>query len=176
MKIRSLLVLPVAFVALTAASLSAQSGSGAATVAATAKPNFAGKWTLVPDAATSGQQSAQVSAFAGLGTEATITHDATAVTVSRFYNGAELKSVFKLDGSVSQNSLALGPDMAIPLSARSSWEGNKLLTSMTANFGGQDYALTMNLSLDAAGLLVVDMTTPPMGGAPTSFTMKYRKN
>jgi hypothetical protein len=173
MNIRSLFVLPAAVIALSSSTLSAQAATAAAT---TAKPNFAGAWTLVPDTAVGGQRSAQVSAFAGLGTEATITHDSALVTVSRVWNGVALKSVLKLDGSESLNSLALGPDNFIPLSARSKWEGSKLLTTMAAEFGGEQFTLTMNLSLDAAGMLVVDMTTPPMGGAATAFTMKYRKN
>jgi hypothetical protein len=162
-----------ASVSLSSGALYAQSAAG---TAAAAKPNFSGSWTLIADSASGGQRNAQVSAFAGLGTEATITQDSVALTVSRSWNGVVLKSVFNLDGSVTQNSLPLGPDSAIPLTARARWEGSKFMTTMSASFGGQDYALTMNLVLDASGTLVVDMTTPPMGDAPTAFTMKYRKN
>jgi hypothetical protein len=174
MNIRFLVAVAAAlFFAFSGSTLSAQVGAGGASGA---KPNFAGKWTLVPDTAASAQRSAQASALAGLGPEVTITHDDVAVTVSRVWNGVGLKSVLNLDGSESHNSLALGPDTNIPLTARSRWESNKLLTTLTATFGGEQFELTMNLSLDASGTLVVDMTTPPMGGAPGAFTMRYRKN
>ena len=61
-------------------------------------PNFAGKWTLVPDPAAQG-------GFGGLGQSAVIKQDATTLTVTRTTQMGEVMSVYKLDGSESKYTL-----------------------------------------------------------------------
>jgi hypothetical protein len=172
MRVMSIL-LSAAVITFSGNVLSAQVASSTAPAA---KPNFAGTWTLIPDTAAAAQFSTRVSALAGLGSEVTIAQNEKTMTVSRPTDAGVLSSVFNLDGSESRNTLAVGPGTDIPLTARSRWEGEKLLTNMTAVFGDQQFELTMNLSLTPANVLVVEMTTPPMGGAPSAFTMRYRKN
>jgi hypothetical protein len=78
-----------------------------ATVAAQSKPNFAGKWTLVPDANAAGGGGGRGRGFGGLGTEFTATQDEKALTVTTNNpQMGELKSVYKLDGTDSNNPLS----------------------------------------------------------------------
>jgi hypothetical protein len=59
------------------------------TVASAQTPNFAGKWTLVPDPAATGGMGG------GLGQEATITQDATSITIKRTTQMGEFTSTYK---------------------------------------------------------------------------------
>jgi hypothetical protein len=143
--------------------------------AATAKPNFAGNWRLVPDSAAATGVAALIGSGAGLGAEAVIEQNEKTITVRRPTQAGNLASVYNLDGSVSQTTLQIPNYGSIPLTSRGRWEGAKFMTNMTAQYEGMSFELTMNLSLNSAGQLIVDMTTPPMGNAPTAFTMKYQK-
>src|SRR5262245_37860659 len=70
---------------------------------AQAPPNFAGKWTVVPDANAAAGGGRGMGG--GLGQEATITQDASTLTIARTTPMGTFTSTYKLDGSESKNSL-----------------------------------------------------------------------
>src|ERR1043165_9347927 len=102
-------------------------------VFAQAKPNFAGKWTLVadPNAAPAGGRGG----FGGLGPMATIVQDDKTFTVTRSVQGTDVKAVYNLDGSDSKNTMNMGGN-AIDQVSKAKWDGNKLVITTTVNFGG----------------------------------------
>src|SRR3954467_10984030 len=154
-------LLSVAALTMTAPSASAQ-----------AKPNFAAKWTMVadPNAAPTGGRGMR-----GLGQEATITQDAGTLTIARTGPNGEVKSVYNLDGTDSKNTMTFGGNSVDQVS-KTKWDGDKLVITTTSNFNGNAFETTMALSLDAAGDLVVDSTSPGRGGgAPTTTKMAYKK-
>lgn len=60
--------------------------------------------------------------------------------------------------------------------SKTKWDGDKLIVTTTSNFNGNSFETTMALSLDAAGNLVVDATSPGRGGgAPTTTHLTYKK-
>jgi hypothetical protein len=163
---------------------------------AQAKPNFAGKWTLVPaaDAAAGGGgggRGGRGGGGGGLGMEVTISQDATTLTTERMQGQNTVKMVYKLDGSESKNMVAMGgrggrggadaaaaPPAPVEQLSKASWSGNKvvIVTQQPARGGGAPTEVTMALSLDASGNLVVENTRPGReGGAPTTTTQTYKK-
>jgi hypothetical protein len=147
-----------------------------ATVAvfAQAKPNFAGKWTLVPDpnAAPAGGRGG----FGGLGASVTIAQDDKTLTVTRQVQGTDVKSVYNLDGSDSKNTMNFGGN-AMDQVSKAKWDGNKLVITTSVNFGGNASELGTTYSLDASGNLIVESTRPDFqgGGAPVKTTATYKK-
>src|SRR5215203_1021042 len=138
-----------------------------ALVAAQATPSFAGKWTLVadPNAAPGGAGRGP----GGLGQTAVIVQDATTLTITRTSQMGEFTSTYKLDGSESKNTLTMNGN-AIEQVSKAKWDSGKLLVNTTMDFGGNPVTVTMTLSLDAAGNLLVDSTRPDFqgGGAPVT--------
>ena len=128
--------------------------------AAQAPPSFAGKWTLIPD------PNAPGGGMGGLGQEATITQDASTMTITRTTQMGTFTSTYKLDGTESKNTLSM--------------QGNSIEQVSTAkwDFGGNPVELTMVLALDPAGNLLVESTRPDFqgGGAPVTTKMSYKKN
>jgi hypothetical protein len=154
-------LLSVAALTMTAPSASAQ-----------AKPNFSAKWTMVvdPNAAPAGGRGMR-----GLGQEATIMQDANTLTVVRTGQNGEIKSVYNLDGSDSKNTMTFGGN-SIDQVSKAKWDGDRLVITTTSNFNGNAFETTQVLSVDAAGNLVVDTTSPGRGGgAPTTTKMTYKK-
>jgi len=132
-------------------------------------PNFAGKWTLVPDPAAQG-------GFGGLGESAIIKQDATTLTLTRTTQMGELTSVYKLDGSESKNTLSFQGN-SIDQISKVKWDGGTLHVDTSMNFDGNQVSVTMAMSLDAAGNLVVVSTRPDFqgGGAPVTTKTSYKK-
>jgi hypothetical protein len=132
-------------------------------------PNFAGKWTIA-DPATAPQ-------MGGLGTAATITQDATTMTVVRTTQMGELTATYKLDGSDSKNTINAQGN-SIDLISKLKWDGPKLTIDTTASFDGNPVQMKMVLALDATGALVVETTRPDFenGGAPITTKTTYKKN
>ena len=143
---------------------------------AQAPPNFAGKWTLVPDptAAAGGGRGGM---GGGLGPEANITQDASSLTIKRTTPMGEFTSTYKLDGSESRNTLNFQGNSVDQLSI-AKWDGPKLLVNTKMDFGGNVVETSMVMTLDAAGNLVVDTTRPDFqgGGAPITTKATYKKN
>jgi hypothetical protein len=142
-------------------------------VIAQAAPNFAGKWTLIPDPA-----AAQGPGFGGLGAEATIVQDAKTITIARpGFGGESMKTTHNLDGSDTKNSLSFNGN-AFDQMSKVKIDGGKL--TITTKFDGPNGPIesSMALSLDASGNMLVESTSPDFqgGGAPTTRKMSYKKN
>jgi len=139
--------------------------------AAQAPPNFAGKWTLVPDP--NGQPG-----MGGLGSEATITQDASTLTITRTNQMGTFTSNYKLDGSESKNVLNFQGNSVDQLST-AKWDAAKLLVNTKMDFGGNLVEIKMVMALDpSSGNLLVETTRPDFqgGGAPITTKMAYKKN
>jgi hypothetical protein len=132
-------------------------------------PNFAGKWDIVPDPAAQG-------GMMGLGQSALIKQDATTLTITRTTQMGELTSVYKLDGSESKNTLNLQGN-SIDQISKTKWDGGTLHVDTSMNFDGNAVSVTMALSLDPSGNLVVVSTRPDFqgGGAPVTTKTSYKK-
>jgi hypothetical protein len=151
----------------------------AGTALAQAKPNFSGKWTIIPDSASVQLQGISPGGgeMGGLSTEATIVQDEKTLTVTRMTpTMGEMKSVFNLDGTETYASVNV-QGQAIPLTMKTRWENGKLITSTWANVG-QQIEIILNLSLDAKGNLVTEHIMPAMGPQMAGGTLisKYKKN
>jgi len=149
------------------------------TALAQAKPNFSGKWTLLPDTAAVQLQgiSPGGAEMGGLASEAVISQDDKTITIKRMTpNMGEMVSVFNLDGSETYANVNV-QGQAIPLTMKTRWEGNKLITSTWANVG-QTIEIILNLSLDDKGNLVTEHIMPAMGNGMNGGTLisKYKKN
>jgi opacity protein-like surface antigen len=141
-------------------------------VSAQAPPNFAGKWSLVPD------PNAQAGGGrGGLGQSATIVQDASTLTITRTTPAGEFTSTYKLDGSESKNTLNFNGN-AIEQLSKAKWDGAKLIVNTTMNFDGNPVETSMVMSLDAGGNLNIESTRPDFqgGGAPITTKATYKKN
>jgi opacity protein-like surface antigen len=146
----------------------------AALLSAQAPPNFAGKWTLVPDpnAPAGGGRG-----MGGLGQAATIVQDASTLTITRTTQMGEFTSTYKLDGSESKNTLNFNGN-AIEQLSKAKWDGGKLIVNTTMNFDGNPVETSMIMSVDGAGNLNIESTRPDFqgGGAPVTTKATYKKN
>ena len=133
-------------------------------------PNFAGKWTVIPDPAATGP------GMGGVGQSAVIKQDASSLTVTRSTQMGEFTSVYKLDGTESKNTLNFQGN-AIDQISKTKWDGSTLKIDTTMNFDGNPVQIAMAMSLDPSGNLVVVTTRPDFqgGGAPVTTTTKYKK-
>ena len=138
-------------------------------VLAQAPPNFAGKWTLVPDpnAPAGGGMAAQAIA---------ITQDANTITLTRTTQMGEFTATYKLDGTESKNTVTVQGNSIEQLST-AKWDGGKLKIDTTMNFQGQPVQVSTALSLDPSGNLLVESTRPDFqgGGAPITTKTTYKK-
>jgi hypothetical protein len=139
------------------------------------KPNFTGTWTEIadPNAAPAGGGRGGRGGM-GLGAGATITQDAAALTITRTTQAGEVKSVYKLDGSASTNTVTMGGNSMDQVS-KAAWNGNTLVITTTMNMGGNEVESTMSLSLDASGNLSVTTNAPGRGGGMNTTTRNYKK-
>jgi hypothetical protein len=137
---------------------------------AQAPPNFAGKWTLVPDANGGGGRGM------GLGQNATIVQDANTLTLTRTTQMGEFTTTYKLDGTESKNTLNMGGNTIDQLST-AKWDGGKLTINTKMDFQGTPVETTLVLSLDPSGNLLIESTRPDFqgGGAPITTKMTYKK-
>ena len=142
-----------------------------AAIAAQARPDFSGKWTLVPDPAAGGR-----GGFGGVGQSATITQDATSLTITRSTQMGEFTSTYRLDGSESRNTLNFQGN-AIEQLSKTSWDGDRLIVNTSMSFDGNPVEVSMKMWLDEAGTLNVESTRPDFqgGGAPVTTRNTYKK-
>ena len=133
-------------------------------------PNFAGKWTVIPDPAATGP------GMGGVGQSAVIKQDASSLTVTRTTQMGEFTSVYKLDGTESKNTLNFQGN-AIDQISKTKWDGSTLKIDTTMSFDGNPVNVAMAMSLDPSGNLVVVTTRPDFqgGGGPVTTTTKYKK-
>ena len=143
----------------------------AAAVSAQTPPNFAGKWTLVPDPA--------APATGGMPPSPTLTivQDAKTLTVTRTIQMGEFTTVYNLDGSESKNTLNFNGN-SIDQVSKTKWDGEKLIVNTTMSFENTPVEFSMVISQDASGTLGLETTRPDFqgGGAPITTKVKYKKN
>jgi hypothetical protein len=141
-------------------------------LAAQAPPNFAGKWTLVPDANGAGGGRG----MGGIGQTATIVQDANTLTLTRTTQMGEFTTTYKLDGSESKNTLNMGGNSVEQLST-AKWDAGKLRINTKMDIQGTPVETSLVLSLDPSGALVVESTRPDFqgGGAPITAKLTYKK-
>jgi len=156
---RSSLALPLVITALVTAAVLAQT------------PNFSGKWTVVPDPAATG------GGFGGIGQTAVIKQDATSMVITRTTQMGEFTSTYKLDGSESKNTLNIQGN-AIDQISKTKWDGGTLHVDTSMSFDSNPVNVTMAMSLDGSGNLVVVSTRPDFqgGGGPVTTKTTYKKS
>jgi polyisoprenoid-binding protein YceI len=143
-----------------------------ATAASAQTPNFAGKWTLVPN------PSAAPGGFGGgIGQEAVITQDAASITIKRTTQMGEFTTIYKLDGSESKNTLTVQGNTIDQIS-KTKWDGGTLKVDTTLTFDGNPVQVSMSMTLDPSGNLLVESTRPDFqgGGGPVTTKSTYKKN
>jgi hypothetical protein len=144
-----------------------------ATVAYAQTPNFSGKWTLAPN------PSAAPGGFGGggIGQDAVITQDAASITITRTTQMGEFTSIYKLDGSESKNTLTVQGNTIDQIS-KAKWDGGTLKVDTTLTFDGNPVQVSMSMSLDPSGNLLVESTRPDFqgGGGPITTKSTYKKN
>ena len=147
---------------------------------AQAKPNFAGKWTLdAPAAAPAAPPQGGAPGGpgggrgggrgGGWGQEATITQDATTLTVEYTQGQNPVKLTYKLDGTESKNT-TMGRGGPTEQVSKAAWDGAKLKIVTTTANGEQ----TRLVSLDGAKL-AIETTQPGMDGAAMTNKVTYTK-
>jgi hypothetical protein len=138
-------------------------------------PDFSGSWTSTAAPAGGGGGGGGGRGGGrggGLGMAATIAQTATTLTVTRTVGGADVQSVYNLDGSPSTNTLSFG-GQSFEQTSTAAWDGSRLVVTTQ----GQNGNTVMALSLNAQGQLVVETTAPGRGGGePTTTTITYSKN
>lgn len=147
---------------------------------AQAKPNFAGRWVILPDSTSPAQQQGMPrggAAMGGLSEEALIEQDDKMLSIFRQLNFGPTKTVFTLDGSETRQSLDIGNGNMVDLTLTAKWEGARLHCSTWVNLQGQGFEIVLNLSLDEKGNLVSEHITPAMGNNNPGGTeiAKYKK-
>ena len=158
----------------------------AASLAAQAKPDFSGNWTLDPASAPAppaggggggggGRGGGGRGGGAGFGQEFTAKQDASTLTISRDQGGNPVTATYKLDGSESKNTVT-GRNGQQEQVSKTMWMGNKLMITTTINAGGNNIEQSRTLSLEG-GNLVVEQSQPGRdGGAPQTQKLVYKKN
>ena len=134
-------------------------------------PNFAGKWTLVPDPAAPAPGGMPPSA------SLTIVQDPKTITVTRTTPMGEFTNIYNLDGSESKNTLNFNGN-SIDQVSKTKWDGEKLIVDTTMSFENTPVQFHMVISQDAAGTLGVETTRPDFqgGGGPITTKAIYKKN
>jgi hypothetical protein len=142
-------------------------------------PNFAGKWTMDAPAAPAGGAAPGGGApggggfggrggggRGGWGMEATITQDATTLTVAYTQGQNPVTLTYKLDGSESKNSVMGRGGQATEQVSKATWEGARLKIVTTTPAGEQ----TRYVSLDGGKLKLETTSAGPNGPMTTTTT------
>jgi len=149
--------------------------------AAQSKPDFSGRWTLVPDTAASeagarGRGRGPVSGDMGSGWGPTITfaQDASTLTLEYdFFVRGDLQPPltfsYRLDGAESRNTVRMGRGVQVQTS-RTTWDGNALVIVETHTYADPVSGAPMTsdvirrLSLESPTTLVVETTRSAVPG------------
>ncbi|HVQ42672.1 MAG TPA: hypothetical protein VMS54_10705 [Vicinamibacterales bacterium] len=147
--------------------------AGAAAAMAQAKPNFTGKWTLVPDP-NAPAPTGRGRGMGGLGQVFSAEqNDKTLNVATTNEQIGEMKAVYNLDGSESKNPISFN-GQSVDRVSKAKWDGAKLVITTTINFNGNAVESTQAWSLDATGNLIVE-TTSSFTGTPTTTKATYKK-
>jgi hypothetical protein len=140
-----------------------------ATLAAQAKPHFAGTWKPAPGAA------AGDSPFAL--SEMVVAEDAKTMTVTATGQMGVFKTTYNLDGTEASSPLDFNGN-SIERTTKSAWDGDKLQLTAVSNFQGQTFEIKEVWTLAPDGTLTVETTRPDFqgGGAPTTTKAVYKKS
>jgi hypothetical protein len=147
-------------------------------------PSLAGTWNMVQDpaqqqAAGGGGQRGGRGGGGGFGPTFSIAQDAGTLTITQTRGQAEVKSVYKLDGSESKNMVTMGRgDQAQQVEQISiaKWEGANLVITTKQQMGEQSIDIKRTLSVGADGALTVETSRPnPQGGDAISTKVQYKK-
>jgi len=158
---RNFLVVAVVLMFGTAASLAAQ-----------AKPDFSGKWTLDPASAPAPPAGAP--AGGGFGNEFTIAQNAKTLTITRMQGDQTVTTTYNLDGSESKNTTQGrgGPQEQV---SKAMWDGAKLMVTTTINAGGNTIEQKRVFAMEG-GNLTIETTQPGRDGGPgTPTKLTYKK-
>jgi hypothetical protein len=148
--------------------------AGAVAATAQSKPNFAGKWTLVPDPNAPAPTGRGGGRGGGLGEAFSAEQtDKTLTVVTTNPQIGEVKAVYNLDGSESKNPISFG-GQSVDRVSKVKWDGAKLVITTTSNFNGNAFETTQTWSLDATGNLLVESTSN-VTGTPTTTKATYKK-
>ena len=133
---------------------------------AQAKPDFSGKW--IQDM----EKSDPMGGPGGGGGRGpagpqtlTYTQTATELTIARETQNGVQTTVYKLDGSPSENAGGRGG----AITSKTVWEGNKLVTKYSRTMGEATIEVTETRSIEADGTLVV---VSAMKGGPQGDTSR----
>jgi hypothetical protein len=143
----------------------------ASTVSAQAKvtTTFAGKW-IVSDSTSLGR-----GGRGGLGPSVTVVQDAGTLTIVRVGPAGEVKSVYRLDGSESRNTVMMG-DNSVEQSSKAMWMADTLMVATSRFVNGATVGNVMHLYVDPSGNLVVATTAPGRNGGPEqTVKVVYKK-
>ena len=154
-------------------------------LSAQAKPDFSGKWTLVPgDAAAApaggggggGRGGGRGGGGGGgqfCGQDCTIAQDATTLTVTRTTQAGEQKAVFKLDGSESKNTQQ-GRGGATEVVSKAAWDGSKITISRSqaGRDGGAPVNVKTVISMTGATMEVENIVEGAPAAAPKQVYKK----
>jgi hypothetical protein len=155
-------------------------------LSAQGKPDFSGKWTLVPDpnaAAPAGGGGGGGGRGGGrggggggqlCGQECTITQDATTLTITRTTQAGETKAAYKLDGSESKNMQA-GRGGQTEVVSKAAWDGNKV--SITSSQPGREGgpAISRKAVISVTGGTLEIENTVDAGQGPQTTKQTYKK-
>jgi hypothetical protein len=137
---------------------------------AQAKPNFTGKW--VQDMEKSDPAGGGGGGRGPAG-PATLTYTQTAadLTIEREGPNGVTKTVYKLDGSPSENAGGRGAAVV----SKTTWEGAKLVTKYTRTMGEASVEVTETRSIEADGTLVVVSANKGGPNGDTSRKTVFKK-
>jgi hypothetical protein len=132
----------------------------AADAVAQTRPSFAGEWKMVR----AGGQGEP-------GADLIITQDAAAMTVEYVRGEAPAKLTYRLDGSVSKNTM-VGRGGGAPAEhvSKAMWAGNTIVVTTTTGAGDEKRTFSMD-----GGDLVLDISAPARVGAPNVTKVTYKR-
>ena len=136
------------------------------------RPDFTGRWVF--DQAKSAQPwNGRIVIAALLGDECVVTQDAKALTLAITFGGQQVRAVYNFSGE--SRNLSPGD---IPVTSRTSWEGEKLViaSTSTSNTKGQTATIETRrvLWLDTDRNLIIERTGTPASEVTPSRSVYTR--
>jgi hypothetical protein len=160
----------------------------AASATAQQRPDFSGRWQLVPEANAAASSARSIPAMgSGWGADLSIAQDAATLTIEfttyvRYDMQPATRLVYRLDGSESKNTINVGRGPQDQI-ATAAWDGGKLTLTIVRAFktsSGEKPATvrsTQTLSLEAPATLVVETSHgAALGGKPSTSRSTYKKS
>lgn len=129
-------------------------------------PSFSGRWEFDREKTMRPGPDGRIVIAAMLGDAVAIKQDAKTITFTIDAGGVLVKAVYNLDGSESRNISPGPPEQPeIPVTSRTSWDGNRLVIASKSVATDKGVAVTVEtrrvLSIDGDGNLIVERTGTP---------------